>query len=48
MLALPGPPTTTGDVGVRDGETLVVYPRRHERPEVPTAEALQHVVTLWR
>jgi hypothetical protein len=36
-----------GDVGVRDVEALVEYPRRHERPEVPAAEALQHVITLW-
>jgi hypothetical protein len=48
VLALPeGAAYNHGDVRVGDVEALVEYPRRHERPEVPAAEALQHVITLW-
>jgi hypothetical protein len=47
VLALPeGAAHDDGDVGVWDIEALVEYPRRHERPEVPAAEALQCIITL--
>jgi len=48
VLTLPERATHNhGDVGVRDVEALVEHPRRHERPEVSVAEALQNVITLW-